>query len=251
MNAYLCINLSKERYYSIARKVVDKLINDQHANLIFAKEDEKFFGASDLTVDDADFIISIGGDGTLLKSGKLALEHDLPIVGINAGRAGYLCKFSIEDIMNSTSNPFENMNVSLRDVLQMEYEGNSTIAINDYIFSSRNAGQTIVAGFAAGEKKLSYHASGVIVSSATGSTAYNASASSCVLDCSLEANIITPICPCGEGKYSCVFRNDTDITVFNMRPDDPIDIYCDGVYLGELNNEARIRKHERKLKLLM
>ena len=54
------------------------------------------------SIEDCDVIVSVGGDGSLLRMGQTAIEYDKPIVGINAGHLGYLCAYKLSDIQNLT-----------------------------------------------------------------------------------------------------------------------------------------------------
>jgi len=252
MNAYIKMNLSKKRYSRTANDIINKLKSENYVNLIFSGEDTKLFGDNKgLTIADADMVISIGGDGTLLQASKIALAHNIPIVGINGGRAGMLCKFTLDDILTAKENPFKDMNVSARDVLSLTYKKQKFLALNDFVFASRNAGYTIVTNVKTKNRDISYHASGVIISTPTGSSAYNAAACRCLIDPQLPVNIISPICARGQDIDSFVVANNEDIIVSNMRADDPIDIYCDGIYVGSLEEELVIKKNSRKLKLVI
>jgi len=252
MKALICINsIVKEKNIRNAKKVIEKIKKENYLDLIYKQEDEKYFGKSSFDINETELVLSIGGDGTLLLACKLALKLNVPVVGINAGRSGNLCKFTLKEILNAKENPFKNLKISKRDVLSIKHDKHTCLAVNDLVFFSHNAGHTMVSKIKVGDKEIMYRASGVIISTPTGSSAYNFSMNNCLLEPDLEANIIAPIGPCGENKSNYIVDNNKDIEVSYGRPDDLIDIYVDGRLTGPLNDSVVIKKHKQKLKLVL
>lgn len=254
MNLYIKANLSQTHYLNKTKKVINALSNIDSLTCILDDEDYKKLYKKDnptkLSIKDADLIVSIGGDGTLLNAGKLALKHNLPIVGINAGRVGYLCKYSIDDILKVKTNPFKDLKVKKKAILSLTYHGKQYYAINDFIFASKNVGYSVTPSVKIRDKEITYRSSGVIIATSIGSSAYNKSAGGSLIDENLKAFIITPLSPCGKEKASLVISDDEEITIKNTRIQDPIEICVDGVTIGDLDSEIEITKAKKYLKIM-
>ncbi len=147
----------------------------------------------------ADVIITIGGDGTIMRFAKLAAREGKPILGINAGRVGYLAnieqneyplleklktgEYSIEERMMFNITVKENGNVI------GEYE-----ALNDAVISSGYISRIVDISASVDGDIINYHADGLIAATPTGSTAYSMSAGGPVIDPSMKCVCLTPIC---------------------------------------------------------
>ena len=148
-----------------------------------------------------DYLISIGGDGTILSSIKYIRETELPVVGINTGRLGFLagvsaqnaCK-AIEDIEKG------HYSIDSRTVLQLESNveifSGVKFALNDFVIHKKDtASMVTIHTFINGEFLNSYWSDGLIISSPTVSTGYNLSCGGPILYPSSESFVITPISP--------------------------------------------------------
>ncbi|MBE6777189.1 MAG: NAD(+)/NADH kinase [Ruminococcaceae bacterium] len=147
----------------------------------------------------ADVIITIGGDGTIIRYAKRAALDNKPVLGINAGRMGYLAnieqnelslisklkskEYFVEDRMMLSVDVFENGNLI-----------NSYTALNDAVITSGFISRIVDISVSVGKDTINYLADGLIVSTPTGSTAYSMSAGGPIIDPSTENMCITPIC---------------------------------------------------------
>jgi NAD+ kinase len=148
-----------------------------------------------------DYLISIGGDGTILSSIEYIRETELPVVGINTGRLGFLAGVSapnaskaIEDIEKG------HYSIDSRTVLQLESNveifSGVKFALNDFVIHKKDtASMVTIHTFINGEFLNSYWSDGLIISSPTGSTGYNLSCGGPILYPSSESFVITPISP--------------------------------------------------------
>jgi NAD+ kinase len=147
----------------------------------------------------SDFLISIGGDGTLISLARRSFESGKPIFGINAGTLGFLTDAKMSDSKSFFKKMLSGRyRIDYTMVFEIEIEGvkNSHIAFNDVVFtSSKELSMIELDGFVDDGFINSYYGDGVIVSTPTGSTAYNLSAGGPVVSPSCEVLIITPICP--------------------------------------------------------
>jgi NAD+ kinase len=157
-------------------------------------------GASLADGDDVEFAVSLGGDGTMLRTVDLVLEARVPVLGVNLGRMGYLTAVEPAGIEQA----FEKMLagdylVEERMALEVELVGSVQgrfTALNDAIVEKTGPGHTIrVAVEIAGRPFLTYVADGILVSTPTGSTAHNLSARGPVVSPWLQAMVLTPVSP--------------------------------------------------------
>ena len=157
-------------------------------------------GAPFADTDDVEFAVSLGGDGTMLRTVELVLASRVPVLGVNLGRMGYLTAVEPAGIEQA----FERMLagdylVEERMALEVELTGSVEgrfMALNDAIVEKTGPGHTIrVAVEIAGRPFLTYVADGILVSTPTGSTAYNLSARGPVVSPRLRAMVLTPVSP--------------------------------------------------------
>ena len=172
---------------------INLLIDEDSAKMI--DEDGYRF---DYMCKQSDFLISIGGDGTLISLGRKSFHYNKPIFGINAGNLGFLTDIKTQDSRKF----FEKMvNGKYRIDNQMVFEvkigkQDAQIAFNDIVFTSAKELSMIKLDAFVDDKFInSYYGDGVVVSTPTGSTAYNLSAGGPVVSPFSDVIIITPICP--------------------------------------------------------
>jgi len=157
-------------------------------------------GASDLTgLKDIDFLFSLGGDGTLLEASMLT--NDIPIVGINMGRLGFLSSIE-KKYVSQTIDHLNSGDYTLEYRSLLHFQSNEgqfesfPYALNDMTIIKRDHSSMIVIHATLnGEFLNSYWADGIIVSTPTGSTGYNLSCGGPILLPTAEDFIITPIAP--------------------------------------------------------
>lgn len=147
----------------------------------------------------ADVIITIGGDGTIIRYAKRAALDNKPVLGINAGRMGYLADIEQNElnlISKLIKGEYRVENRMMLDVSVFE-NGNKIgeySALNDAVITSGFISRIIDISVAVEKDAISYRADGLIVSTPTGSTAYSMSAGGPIIDPSTENICITPIC---------------------------------------------------------
>lgn len=150
----------------------------------------------------ASFLISLGGDGTLLESVTLVKNSGIPIMGINIGRLGFLSSIDVTDIRTAIQALFSgNYSISNRTLLQLSGLSNSELpsvnfAVNDITISKKNSNTMIVIHTWINDIHLnSYWADGLIIATPTGSTAYSLSCSGPIITPDSQNIVITPIAP--------------------------------------------------------
>lgn len=151
---------------------------------------------------DADLIIAIGGDGTMLYAGGIAQQYDKPLLGINRGRLGFLADVSPDEMLTSMDHILAGEYSSeSRLLLHAELQNSSGetvtgIALNDVVVQRRASGRMLdVVTSVAGQYVNTHSGDGLIVSSPTGSTAYALSCGGPIIEPQLDAIVVVPICP--------------------------------------------------------
>ncbi|MHB8244928.1 MAG: NAD(+)/NADH kinase [Acidimicrobiales bacterium] len=151
---------------------------------------------------DVDIAISLGGDGTMLRTVQLALQRGVPVLGVNLGRMGYLAEVeptSLESALDRIARG--DYRVEHRMVLEVDVEtamhgSRRLLALNEVIVEKTAPGHTIRVGVAIGGRPfLTYVADGLLACTPTGSTAYNLSARGPVVSPMLRAIVLTPVAP--------------------------------------------------------
>ncbi len=156
-----------------------------------------------VSIEGADLLVSLGGDGTLLRSVEAALTADIPVLGVNIGRLGYLTQVEPDDLEHALERFLAGTyQVEERMSLEVTVHGPDGVpaarrtALNEATVEKTVPGHTIrVATLIDGRPFVTYAADGLLVCTPTGSTAYNLSARGPVLSPRLRAIVVTPVSP--------------------------------------------------------
>lgn len=241
MKVALLPNLTKPNAAQITHDVCNQLEN---LNIEFAFLQDEHFAFSDYSVpflpifelmEYCDIVIAIGGDGSVLRAAQYAVPHKKPVLGINAGRLGFMAELEVHELpllKRLLTGEYQIERRMLLDVT-LEKDGNVIFfarCINDV--SCMRGLQSKLIGFAIdndGRQVMHYLADGIILSTPTGSTAYSLAAGGPVVDPSIECIILTPICTHSLFARSIIFKEKSVITV-RADSGDLEDIYlsCDG-----------------------
>ena len=183
----------------------------------------------------ADLVLSVGGDGTFLETVLKVKDLGIPIAGVNTGRMGFLANISADEISHSIDmlckGEYEIIERCLLDISHPEgmFEGNSSTALNEITIQKADLSMITISVFVDDIHLNTYWADGLIVSTATGSTAYNLSVGGPILSPDDESIIISPIAPhnltirpiilSGEGKIRMVIegRSNEYLTTCDFR----------------------------------
>ncbi len=202
-----------------------------------------------------DILVLIGGDGTFLSVAKEATESQIPIVGFNLGTLGFLTEMSKESIGPSLVEIFTNhLEVSERKLLEIEYKGETFIALNDVVISKGNISRIIkllleIDGF----KIAEIRADGLIVATPTGSTAYSLSAGGPIVTPNVNGLVITPICPHSLTFRPLVVPDHSTIEVRQCTEDTDVFITIDGQTVIPFSYDGLIKigVHRKQLKIIV
>ncbi len=166
--------------------------------------------------DTADCIFVIGGDGTLIRAARELKTHNVPLLGINMGTLGYLTEVEVQNVEEALqqvmfAEPVVEERMMLKGVMNQSKE---SIALNDIVVSRLSGVRMIrFKVYVNGELLNTYQADGVIVSTPTGSTAYNLSAGGPIVEPTASMIVVTPICSHALNTSSIVLSAEDEITI--------------------------------------
>jgi NAD+ kinase len=164
---------------------------------------------------DADFAISMGGDGTFLRTASMVGRKEIPILGVNTGRLGFLADINVNDIEHTIEALYqEDYSVETRAVIQVETDGEPLqgypCALNDVAILKRdNASMITIHACINGETLTTYQADGLIMSTPTGSTAYSLSVGGPIIVPGTHVFSLTAVAPHSLNVRPIVFSEDS------------------------------------------
>jgi NAD+ kinase len=245
-------NLQKEQ----VREVMPKLAvfcQKEGISIAYPKEIAGAFGvpAYDQELPDSmrhlTLALTLGGDGTILRAARYVTPVGLPLIGINMGKVGFLTEASFPDLRKVLLALRDHRySIEKRSMLQLKvWEGNTVIckahAINDMVLESADRSRlTRLRVRIAGEPSANFPSDGLIISSATGSTAYSLSAGGPVVHPSLDVMILTPICPHALHARPLVIPMKDSIEVEPYPPYEDIIVSADGMTVANLQATQRV-----------
>lgn len=210
-------------------------------------------------VDQADLVISLGGDGTLLTAARALVDKNTPLLGINLGRLGFLADVSVSDFEQHLIAVIAGRyTVESRFFIEGEIDGpnrptSKNIAINDIILHSHESLSMIeYEVYSDGNLIHKQRADGVIVTTPTGSTAYALSGGGPIMHPSLETLAIVPICPHTLSNRPIVLPANQEIEIRLSEGKSIARVNYDGrssVIIGT-GDRVRIKRHSQMITLL-
>ena len=187
--------------------------------------------------DDADLAIVLGGDGTMLRALKRFLGRDVPVLGVNFGRVGFLTSVRREELEDGVRRAFDGdfFTVEL-PTLEAELGGERHPAVNDVVAASAATGRMVELQWAiAGEDLGSVPCDGLICSTPSGSTGYNLSNGGPVLVWGLDAMAMTFVAPHSLHARPLVVPRTRDLQVTNLSANVAVAVLADGHQIGALS----------------
>ena len=192
-NAEICTIRAAEKLKSLGGQAM----LDSRYSKVFVNT-SIIFGDFEDILNQCDCILAIGGDGTMIHSAKHGVIVDKPVLGLNAGRLGFLAQVEQSELDIALERLVQgDYTVELRTILEVQINGKHfDFAINDAVISKSNEVNIVDFEVYSGERHMSsFRADGIIIATPTGSTAYSLSAGGPVVDPTVEAMLMTPICP--------------------------------------------------------
>ncbi|HWW20073.1 MAG TPA: NAD(+)/NADH kinase [Steroidobacteraceae bacterium] len=199
-------------------------------------------------IEQAELIIAIGGDGTLLYAAGLVAEHDIPLLGINRGRLGFLTDVLPQDMEGCIGAVLAGeCEADSRPLLQARLRGSDgsevqRFALNDVVFNRLETGRMLDFETRIDGRYVNSHGGdGLVVATATGSTAYALSCGGPIVNPKLNVLVVAPICPHTLSDRPIVVPGESrvDIRLIGETPT-TAQVTCDAAVLGELKTGGRL-----------
>lgn len=218
---------------------------------LFSKQIVTFVADINNPVKNVNLVITVGGDGTILRAARIYQPLGIPVFGINVGRLGFLAQAKIDEIEQSLEKLVNN-DYKIDERLMLNLKENSSTALNDIVIKNTNNSKTIdLTVYINGKHVCSYLADGLIAATPTGSTAYTLSAGGPVLEPSLEAIILVPICPHTLNARPLVIPAGETIEIKPQNINDSFSIFIDGQIEIFNQKTATITKSDKKVKIVL
>ena len=264
MNVFVFSNIYKDHGLVVTKQAVQFLL--QHgAHVILLQECRVLCNLTNVeylpkeqAYEKADLVISVGGDGTLLHAGKECIRYGLPILGINAGRLGFLATCEVSELPQKIIQVMDgDYELDERQMLECHTLGSvawHANALNDVVVYAENRLQTAdFSIYCDGILVNRFSSDGVIIATPTGSTAYSLSAGGPIMDAHIAGFVVTPICAHRLKSPAMVFSADRKLTIRAIpRYGDTVYVSCDGSEKCALaaDSTVEVALSSKKLKLI-
>jgi len=248
----------------LKNKAVEIFFDKQFFNSIKAQEDSNLnsinFKTFTVLDNSYDLLISVGGDGTMLRAITFVRDFSIPIVGINTGRLGFLATIQKDNIENAINDILKgNYKISERSLLNIKTEPENdnlldfNIALNEIAVSRKNTTSMITVETSLNNEYLtSYWADGLIISTPTGSTGYSLSCGGPVIMPDADSFTITPIAPHNLNARPLVIPDSTEIKLKVSGREDNYLVSLDSrIATLDNNSTITIKKASFKIKMIV
>ena len=212
---FIVTNDGKDADRKITEKV-KRLLEAGGKTCILCQKDEQKCILQESVPEQMDCAVVIGGDGSLIEVARLLKDRDVPVLGINMGTLGYLTEVELSHIEEAMEqivrgDYLEESRMMLTGIFE---DGRQDVALNDIVVSRKGELRVIhFKLYVNGELLNSYEADGVIISTPTGSTAYNLSAGGPIVEPTAAMIVITPICSHALNTRSVVLSAEDEIVI--------------------------------------
>lgn len=236
---------------------------DKVLALKFAKETEEYLITKNVeiipkeSVENADFAVVIGGDGTLLRASKTIISNpNLDVIAVNAGSLGFLTEIRIEEAIKTYDKYLSGKSIIKdRKLLEVTIKDKVYDVLNEAVISKGGVRTKLlrVEIYSNGDFMNRYRADGVIISTPTGSTAYSMAAGGPIVTPGLKAMVITPIAPHNLAARPVVIDGD-EVLIAKISDEDRMGyVILDGENCSKIkyNEEIKIRYSDKKIRLVL
>jgi len=208
---------------------------------------------------EADLIVVLGGDGTMISTARLTGSREVPVLGINYGSLGYLTEFRIEEMFGALENILAGeYEIDRRVMLEIEHRRDGETLGTGRVLNDLVINKSALARIIEIEIELdnlfvnSFRADGLIVATPTGSTAYNLSAGGPIIYPSMNAVVLTPICPFTLTNRPIVVPDTAEINLKLKNENEGVVITLDGQigYQMKTGDTVSIRKSQTNFNLI-
>ncbi|MDI9618188.1 NAD(+) kinase [Methanothermobacter sp.] len=191
---------------------------------------------------EVDMILTIGGDGTILRTQSLIEGKEIPILGINMGTVGFLTEVDPENVFSALEDVLiGNYAVERRTLLSVYHNDELPSALNEVVLMTRKPAKMLHIEISVDDEVVEeLRADGIIIATPSGSTAYSMSAGGPIVDPRVEAFLIVPICPFKLSARPLVVSNKSVIRVKLLKKGKKAIAVIDGQYEEEVNHMEEV-----------
>ena len=229
-------------------KLKNEIDKNKSSNLVF-------FDSNESIDPDIDFVLAIGGDGTILRSITYVKDSGVPILGINAGRLGFLTSIQKENIGEAVNkikgNKFSIIDRTLLEVKSYSSSKLFSYALNEVTIQRKDTTSLLnISCTINGNYLTNYWSDGLIISTPTGSTGYSLSNGGSVVSPESKVIILNPIAPHNINMRSLIIPDDSEVKI-QVEGTDNINLSLDSrMYSFESKNEIQISKSKFTIKTI-
>ncbi len=237
---------------------IQEFLSSQGIQVVAEEEAAPQIGAKPLSqvdLKEIQFLISMGGDGTILRLVHKYEKLDAAILGINLGHLGFMADIPISDIYPSLQDLINGAyKIEERLMIQgIALHGDACFAVNDIVVHrAKNPSLVELAIHVDGTYLNTFEADGLIVATPNGSTAYSLAAGGPILSPTLDALVLTPISPHTISNRPIVLTANQEIQIQYLSDYDPVEVRADGLTLHTLQtgDVFRIQRRAKSFKLV-
>lgn len=236
-------NEKKDPLFEKTKNLINYLSNKKNINIYTSencREDDLY--------EMCNLLIVLGGDGTILKVAAKASGHNIPLIGINLGRIGYMSEIEDDEIYlleNLFTGDYEIKNRMMLNVEIIKNGGEilyAGTALNDAVVTHGTLAKLIETDIMCdGVKITKYRSDGVIAATPTGSTAYSMSAGGPIIDPNIECVCLTPICPHSLASRPLIFSHSSVLEIINKNKNSDVYLTIDGQINIKLDEKDTVR----------
>ena len=251
-------NTVKDKGFKVTDKVVAKLVSlgaTVYVSNGIGYSSTNVCGYDDMP-GDVDLIIVVGGDGSVIDASEIAIKNNIPILGVNLGKVGYLTEVEVDNLDVLDSLTTGDYSITERMLLSVEADGTDVLcdrhAVNDITISRDSFVHIADVGIEDSiGNVLKLRADGLILATPQGSTAYSFSSGGPILAHDVASILLTPVSPHSFFNRSVIFNSAEIIKITNFGAS-ALNVFVDGRCVFDLlpGNSCRVRKSNESFKVL-
>ena len=245
------LSWSKEKKIEVylTKRIKSSKRNTSESSLVINSKDD---------INDLDFMLALGGDGTFLSSARAVENRNIPILGIHLGDLGFLAKVNLDDLFQRLNQVADGMYViEKRSMIKALVKKNGLLihhtALNDFVVKNNELNRMLsFTVYVDGHLVCNYKADGLIIATPTGSTAYSLSSGGPIISPDVDSFVVTPISPHSLTSRPLVVSANSKINITFPDKTDEMMFTVDGQIHEKLNptNEIKIQRAAYEINLI-
>ena len=245
------LSWSKEKKIEVylTKRIKSSKRNTSESPLVINSKDD---------INDLDFMLALGGDGTFLSSARAVENRNIPILGIHLGDLGFLAKVNLDDLFQRLNQVADGMYViEKRSMIKALVKKNGLLirhtALNDFVVKNNELNRMLsFTVYVDGHLVCNYKADGLIIATPTGSTAYSLSSGGPIISPDVDSFVVTPISPHSLTSRPLVVSANSKINITFPDKTDEMMFTIDGQIHEKLNptNEIKIQRAAYEINLI-